>query len=150
MHSRGFTLIEILIVVVILALIAGFVVPQFQRAVQRQQFNTLYLDYLKFNSTFALWTQRNGNFPTIARTSAANFFNNNATFNGFPFPPDPSGYSYDVSSSNAINDYAVFITSGGAAFANFGPGGFTGYNADFGNFLLTRGCHVVGAVMVCN
>jgi general secretion pathway protein G len=65
--QSGFTLVEILIVVVILGILAAIVVPQFTNASESAKSNSLYSQLQTIRSQFELYqVQHNGNYPTVA------------------------------------------------------------------------------------
>ena len=76
MHSRrqrktGFTLVEILIVVVILGILAAVVIPQFTNASQDARANSLVTQLQTVRSQLELFQiQHNGNYPTLDDTWA--------------------------------------------------------------------------------
>jgi prepilin-type N-terminal cleavage/methylation domain-containing protein len=62
-HSAGFTLVEILIVVVLLAILASIVMPQF-KGTKKQAENAAFVSNVKlFATAFQLYQIRNGQFP---------------------------------------------------------------------------------------
>lgn len=65
--KHGFTLIEILIVVVILGVLASIVIPQFTSATDSSRENTLKMDLHRIRTQLILYQQQhNGNYPTVA------------------------------------------------------------------------------------
>jgi general secretion pathway protein G len=63
---HGFTLVEILIVVVILGILAAIVVPQFTNASESAKSNSLYTQLQTLRSQFELYqVQHNGNYPDL-------------------------------------------------------------------------------------
>ena len=64
---HGFTLVEILIVVVILGILAAIVVPQFTNASESAKSNSLYTQLQTLRSQFELYqVQHNGNYPVLS------------------------------------------------------------------------------------
>ena len=62
--KRGFTLVEILIVVVILGILAAIVIPQFTQASSEAKLNSLCSDLQTLRSQIELYkVQHNDNFP---------------------------------------------------------------------------------------
>jgi len=65
---QGFTLVEILIVVVILGILAAIVVPQFTSASETAQANSMVATLQTVRSQLELYkVQHNGNYPTLAQ-----------------------------------------------------------------------------------
>ena len=77
MRTRGFTLVEILIVVVILGILAAIVIPQFTDASTEAKASSLMSDLQTIRSQIQLYKiQHNDNFPGIANgthTAGAGF-----------------------------------------------------------------------------
>jgi general secretion pathway protein G len=68
---RGFTLVEILIVVVILGILAAIVVPQFSNASQSAKSSSTTSLLQSIRSQFEMFqVQHNGNYPTLDGTWA--------------------------------------------------------------------------------
>jgi prepilin-type N-terminal cleavage/methylation domain-containing protein len=61
--SAGFTLVEIMIVVVIVGLLAAMALPAFQRSRQRSQAARLTNDFRQFESAFQRYLMENGQGP---------------------------------------------------------------------------------------
>jgi general secretion pathway protein G len=69
---KGFTLVEILIVVVILGILAAIVIPQFTNATQDAQGGNLRAQLASLNRQIELYRARNNNAAPIT-TAAANW-----------------------------------------------------------------------------
>lgn len=66
--SKGFTLVEILIVVVILGILAAIVIPQFTNASETAKASSLISQLQTIRSQLELYqVQHNGNYPTLAQ-----------------------------------------------------------------------------------
>ena len=66
MKRRGFTLVELLIVVVILGILAAIVVPQFSDASTDARFSSLYTNLSTMRGQIELYRlQHNGSYPAI-------------------------------------------------------------------------------------
>lgn len=69
--SKGFTLVEILIVVVILGILAAVVVPQFTNATQDAQGGNMKAQKKSIQNQLELFKARTGSYPTLAQMQAA-------------------------------------------------------------------------------
>jgi type II secretion system protein G len=73
--SRGFTLVEILIVVVILGILAAVVVPSLAGAVEGSTVNATYTDLQKLRRAVGVYQTRHaGQLPPVAEGDAAGVF----------------------------------------------------------------------------
>ncbi len=70
-NKKGFTLVEILIVVVILGILAAIVIPQFTNASESAKSSSLYTQLQTLRSQLELYqVQHNGVYPTLAQLNA--------------------------------------------------------------------------------
>ncbi|MCB9846224.1 MAG: prepilin-type N-terminal cleavage/methylation domain-containing protein [Phycisphaeraceae bacterium] len=69
--KRGFTLVEILIVVVILGILAAIVVPQFTNAANEARGGNLDTQISTIQNQIELFRAREGAYPTLAEMQAA-------------------------------------------------------------------------------
>ncbi|QQE10602.1 prepilin-type N-terminal cleavage/methylation domain-containing protein [Planctomycetota bacterium] len=91
----GFTLVEIMIVVVILGILASIVVPQFTSATDEARENALAMNLFRVRHQLQVYkNQHNGDYPTLADFSDQMMKASNKTgdtaepgTNGYPFGP---------------------------------------------------------------
>src|SRR3954463_16570332 len=65
----AFTLVEIMVVVVIIALLAALAIPAFQRGRQRSIASRYVNDFRQFDSSFQRYATENGSWPPAAAIS---------------------------------------------------------------------------------
>lgn len=122
--AAGFTLVEILVVVLILAVLAAIVIPRFTSATEQGRDSTLRMDLSRVRQALEVYKQEhNGEYPTDASTLTAqltqktdasgdtaapnphfgpyfqrmpkNPFNESATVSDTPLEPDTGWYYAD-------------------------------------------------------
>lgn len=92
---RGFTLVELLIVVVILAVLAAIVVPQFTRASEETRENSVKMNLFRIRTQIEIYKEHHGQPPVSHETFAAQMTratnmagdDANPGTSGYPFGP---------------------------------------------------------------
>lgn len=69
-NPRGFTLVEIMVVVVIIGLLAALAIPAFQRVQRASQNARVISDYRTFAQAFEIYNSQNGGWPPNASGGA--------------------------------------------------------------------------------
>lgn len=114
--ALGFTLVEILIVVTILAILAAMVLPQFVSATGETRVSSIKMNVNRIRSQIGLYQQQHNSFPTLANfaeqmTLATDIDGNSAPLgtSGYPFGPyvQEIPYNANVSKDNSISDGAI-------------------------------------------
>jgi general secretion pathway protein G len=128
--GAGFTLVEILIVVVILGILAAIVVPQFVSAAAESRDSSIKMDLNRIRQQLEVYRQQhNGHFPTLAdfpaqmtQPSDANGNTNAARTPDFPYGP----YIREIPSNprNALNTVTDGAVETSAWYYNESTGEF--------------------------
>jgi general secretion pathway protein G len=128
---RGFTLLELLVVVLIIGLLTGIIAPRFMSQISRSEVTTARAQMDAFRKGIEAFRIDNGRYPTTAEglealvTAPANAARWNGPYLQGAIPPDPWGTPYRYQApGTAGHDYN--LTSYGA---DRSPGG-TGTDAD--------------------
>src|SRR5690606_32454749 len=89
-RTAGFTLVEVLIVVVILGILAALVVPQFTSAGEQSRENSVKMDLFRVRQQIEIYKQQHGEVPSLE------FFTEQMTMAtnmvGEPAPAGTEGY----------------------------------------------------------
>ena len=134
-HQRGFSLIEIMVVVVILGILAALVVPKIISRPDEARVVKAKQDVMSIQSALDLYKLDNGFYPTtdqgihalVQRPSNGQMPSNWQSYLK-SVPKDPWGHDYIYLNPGEHDDVDVFTYG-----ADGQPGG-TGTNADVGNW----------------
>ena len=138
--SGGFTLIEVLIVMAILALIFGMIVPQLVGRQQGAQVDKAKLDIASLENALTLYRMDNHQYPSTEQGLAALA----SRPSGYPEPKNynPGGYIKKLPKDPWGNDY-IYLSPGEHGdidIMSYGADGRPGGdddNADLGNWQTT-------------
>ncbi len=135
--TRGFTLIEVMVVVVILSILAAFVVPQIMSRPDEAKMVKAQQDVIRIESALDLYRLDNGDYPTQAQGLAAlvqkptvspipSHYNASAYLKRLP--KDPWGHEYQYRNPGIYSDVDVF------SLGADGREGGEGVDSDIGNW----------------
>ena len=91
-QMTGFTLIEVLIVVVILGILAGIVIPRIDSWVEQAQAASIQTNLQKIRTQIVIYEQEHKGWPTLADFADQMTLASNA--DGVTQPPQTPGYPY--------------------------------------------------------
>jgi general secretion pathway protein G len=89
--QRGFTLIEVLLVVVILAVLAAIAIPRFSSGSKQAKISACKANIANINTQLELYYANNGSYPS----DLSEFLNNKEYFPDGP-PTCPFGDAYEL------------------------------------------------------
>ncbi|WP_324726153.1 type II secretion system protein [Actomonas aquatica] len=136
-RSRGFTLVEIMIVVVIIGLLAAMAIPAFSRVRENSRHSTLANDIRIFAAAFETYALEHGSFPADTNIGVLPpaMLSGNSTLDADAFAAKtPIGGNYDW-------DYNVFgvVAAVSVADATITTAELTRFDAKFDDGDLTTG-----------
>lgn len=136
-RQKGFTLIEIMVVVVILGILAAFVVPQVLSRPDEAKIVKAQQDVMRIESALDLYRLDNGDYPSQAQGLDA--LVHAPTISPVPSHYNPSGYLKRLPKDPWGNDYqyrnpGVYGEIDVFSLGADGQEGGEGKNADIGNW----------------
>jgi prepilin-type N-terminal cleavage/methylation domain-containing protein len=114
-HERGFTLVELLIVVIILAILAAIVVPQFADSANDARQSAYTTDLGNLRAVVELYRQQHGAYPGAVAATAGTCVNGSAVAAAVGAP------SFTAQLANYTNAAGQACTGFDAAQFRFGP-----------------------------
>jgi general secretion pathway protein G len=132
--AAGFTLLELLVVMVIIGLLAGYVAPRYFSQVGKSEVKVAQAQIQALEKALAQYRLDNGRFPTteeglvalVARPANASRWE--GPYLSKAVPPDPWGRPYTYRSPGERAEIDVY------SFGKDGAPGGTGENADVTNW----------------
>lgn len=123
---KGFTLVEILIVVIILGILAAIVIPQFTNASQSARQSSLQSQLQTLRSQIELYKLQHGDtLPALVTNWTP--FTSASTYSGQSFGP-----YMQAAPLNPLNNYGTVVDGTGAAAAGSACGFVYDYNSGNG------------------
>ena len=137
--KKGFTLVEILIVVIILGILAAIVIPQFTQASQEARLSNLRTNLQTVRSQLLLYkTQHNEKYPETDFADQMCHYSNIS--GGTSATPDPANYQYGpylqavpINPFSNLNTIRM-VTGGTSAFSAPDADGGWWFNCTTGEF----------------
>jgi general secretion pathway protein G len=126
-HARGFTLLELLVVVVIIGLLAGIVVPRYFDTLEKSKSKIVHAQLDSFEKALEQYRLDVGKLPTNEQgldsllTAPAGVSNWQGPYLKKAVPPDPWGHPYV---------YKLSATGGEADVISYGSDGQPGGTGD--------------------
>lgn len=112
MSNKSFTLMELLIVVVIIGIIAGFAIPGYEKAMARQKVKRLILTANLIAGAQKIYKTRNGRYWCDASPMCAVLNNINAALGITIIAESGVTYTTNAISGSETNRFQVVLTDG--------------------------------------
>jgi len=130
--QHGFTIVELLIVIVVIGILAGLVVTTFSGIQKKARDSERKTDINALHSQLEAYYAQNGKYPTLANVNDSAWRSTNMKGLDADALKDPKGAASTLVGAAAADSYAYAVTtSGGAACDNAAPA------TDCGAYVLT-------------
>lgn len=109
-NQRGFTLLEMMVVVAIIAILAGILIPNFTRARAQAGMSACMANEKTIATALELYYTDNQKYPASANVDATFVKTMNGYMNQIPIDPTAGAaayYQYALSSSGGVISYAI-------------------------------------------
>ncbi len=111
--SRGFTIVELLIVIVVIGILAGLVVVTYNGIQQKARDTERKTDIKALHGQLEAYQAQNGKYPTLANVNDAAFRSTNMKGLDPAALQDPKGAAPTLVAAPAANVYAYAVTPAG-------------------------------------
>ena len=134
MFPRGFTLLELLVVMVIIGLLAAYVGPKYFSQIGKSEVKSARAQIVGFEKALEQYRLEVGQFPSTEQglaaltTKPANVPRWGGPYLGKAVPPDPWGQPYQYKMPGEHGDFDVL------SLGRDGRAGGEGLDADIGNW----------------
>ena len=128
--SKGFTLIELVVVIAILGILAGIAIPRFMDAQAAARGSRIVADLRTIDSAATIYYAKNGKYPDVITTSSP------ASSDGFIGAnlaawPVPNVGTFIVNQYNGTNKTFNNVTAAYYTLTSDGRGRYNGHNVDW-------------------
>lgn len=132
-RSQGFTLMEIMVVLVIIGLLVGVVAPNIMGQLEKAKIETAYRDINTISSLLDSYKIDNNRYPTTEQGLQA--LVTKPDIDPVPRRYLPGGYTKKINRDPWDNEYVLISPndSGGFDLYSFGPDGVDGTEDDISN-----------------